>query len=364
MNDEPKWRDLPVLRELHNQWLANRSETPPDGFQRPFSRDWEKLLADAGLLSAEQRGEAMRDVRMLAATGLLQIKTVRHRSEHIQRVSVPLEAQPRLRSLFPEFHLSQCDKFDPTTIPWETEMKFVAEARIMVNPEDLLRLNNFFKDQNQQRPVVPIKERSLQIFQDEKRLDLLLNSTLFRPDRLSLNLLKCEIIGEPLGWKRGTTDTGKILVVENAATWHSYSRWNFHTNHFSAVVYGCGNRFAESIRYLADILAEIPSPQRVFYFGDLDPQGLRIPTEAAQKSVRLNLPRVEPHLWSYANLLKIGHGKEVPFEAGEPASAIEFEWLTSLAQPVRKILESGKRLAQEHVGWEFLSAQTDNFGPE
>ncbi len=360
MTDDPKWRELPVLRELHNQWLANRSETPAEGFQRPFSRDWEKLLADAKLLSAEQRSETLRDVRMLATTELLQIKTVRHRPEHIQRVSIPLEAEPRLRNLFPEFHSSLSDKFDPTTIPWETEMKFIVEARVMVNPEDLLRLNTFFKDQNRQRPVVPIKERSLQIFGDEKRLDLLLGSTLFRPDRLSLELLKCEIIGEPFGWKRGPTDTGKVLVVENAATWHSYSRWNTHTRQFSAVVYGCGNRFAESTRHFADILAEFSSPQRVFYFGDLDPQGLRIPIEASQKSVSLGLPRVEPDLWSYANLLKIGHGKEVLFDAGEPASITEFEWLSHLAEPARIILESGKRLAQEYVGWEFLSTQTDS----
>lgn len=364
MNDDLKWRELPVLRELHNQWLANRRETPPEGFQRPFSRDWEKLLADAKLLSAEQRSEAMRDVRKLEPTGLLQIKTVRHRPEHIQRIAIPLESEPRLRILFPEFHSSLSDKFDPTTIPWEAEMKFIVEARVMVIPEDLLRLNTFFKDQNRQRPVVPIKERSLQIFGDEKRLDLLLGSTLFRPDRLSLELLKCEIIGEPLGWKRGPIDAGKVLVVENAATWHSYSRWNSQTRQFSAIVYGCGNRFAESIRYLADILAEFSLPQRVLYFGDLDPQGLRIPTEASQKSVRLGLPRVEPDLWSYTNLLKLGHGKEVPFETTEPASATEFEWLSHLAEPVHKILESGKRLAQEHVGWEFLCTQIDNLKAE
>ena len=358
MNDDPKWRELPVLRELHKQWFANRNETPSEGYQLPFSRDWEKLLADARLVLAEQRAEAMHDVRILATTGLLRIKTVRHRPEHIQRVSIPLEAEPRLRNLFPEFNSSGNDKFDPTTIPWEAETKFLVEARVMVNSEDLLRLNSFFKDRNSQRQIIPIKERSLQIFGDEKRLDLLLGSAIFRPDRLSLDLLKCEIVGEPFGWKRGAIDTGKILVVENAATWHSYSRWNAQTKQFSAVVYGCGNRFAESVRYLADILAEFPSPQRVLYFGDLDLQGLRIPIEASKKSVRLGLPSIEPHLWSYANLLKIGQDKEVTVEVVEPASEIEYAWLSDLAEPVRKILESSKRLAQEHVGWEFLHAHT------
>ena len=357
MTDDPKWRDLPILRELHRQWLANRGYLPTDGFQRPFSRNWEKLLADAELVSAELRIEADRDTRMLAHVGLLAIRSVRFRPEYIERVSIPLESEGRLRNLFPEFNAIQNGKFDPTAVSWEPEMRFVVEARAMVNPNDLLRLDSFFKDRAQQRLMVPIKERSLQIFGDEKRLDLLIGSALFRPGRLSLDLLKCEVVGEPLGWKRGPTDTGRILVIENAATWHSYAKWNAQRRIFSAVIYGCGNCFADGIRYLADILAEFSTPQRIFYFGDLDPQGLRIPIEASQKSVSLGLPTVEPDLWSYSNLLKAGRDREVEFEASEPATEIEFEWLSQLAEPARKILESGKRLAQEHIGWEFLSAQ-------
>jgi len=358
MSDDPKWHDLPILRELHNQWLANRGNAPADGFQRPFSRDWETLLADAELVSADSRNEANHDARMLSAAGLLTVKTVRHRPEYIQRVAIPLEAEDRLRNLFPEFYPNPDDKFDPTTVSWEPEMKFVAEARVTVNSEDLLKLNAFFKDRALARLVVPIKERSLQIFSDEKRLDLLLGSALFRADRLSLKLLKCQIVSQPFGWKRGPIDTGKILVVENAATWHSYARWNAERRIFSAVIYGCGNCFAESIRYLADILAEFSSQQRIFYFGDLDPQGLRIPVEASRKAVGLGLPHIEPDLWSYSNLLKIGCGREVPFDAAEPASNAEFQWLAHLAEPARKILESGKRLAQEHIGWESLNTQT------
>jgi len=358
MTDDPKLRELPVFQELHNQWLANRGYATLDAFQRPFSRDWETLLADAQLVSAEQRSDAGRDAHRLASIGLLQIKTVRHRPEYIQRVLVPLEAEPRLRNLFPECHLDPAEDFDPGTIPWEPEMQFIVVAKATVNPKDLLRLNDFFKNRDGQRPIVPIKERSLQIFGDEKRLDTLVGSALFRADRLSLDLLRCEIVGEPLGWSRGPTDTGKILVIENAATWHSYSRWNSQVNQFSAVVYGCGNRFAESIHHLVHILSEFSTPQRVFYFGDLDAQGLRIPTQASAKAAMLNLPQVEPDYWSYAQLLEVGRNRSVPCETAEPASVTEYEWLGHLAEPVRHILESGRRVAQEHIGWQFLTGQT------
>lgn len=45
------------------------------------------------------------------------------------------------------------------------------------------------------------------------------------------------------------------IVIENAATWHSYCRWNAEAQVFSGVVYGDGNRFADGIRCLPDILA-------------------------------------------------------------------------------------------------------------
>ena len=57
---DPLWRRLPVLQELHRQWWIARGERLGQA-QRPFSRHWDQLLADAGLISAEQRGEAERD---------------------------------------------------------------------------------------------------------------------------------------------------------------------------------------------------------------------------------------------------------------------------------------------------------------
>ena len=110
--------------------------------------------------------------------------------------------------------------------------------------------------------------------------------------------------------------------------------------------------------HLAPILAEFSAPQRVLYFGDLDPRGLEIPNEAPAKALTLSLSGVEPDLWSYAQLLRLGQNKEVPCETTDPVSPAALEWLSRLAEPARQLLNSGKRLAQEHVGWEFLSAQT------
>jgi hypothetical protein len=118
-------------------------------------------------------------------------------------------------------------------------------------------------------------------------------------------------------------------------------------------VYGCGNRFVDGIASLTDIFAALGGPRRVFYFGDLDPQGLLIPQEASGRAQAAGLPAIEPHLWSYHQLLTLGAGRGQPWE-GEPPSSSLCDWLQSLAEPARQLFAADRRLAQEHVGWEFL----------
>jgi hypothetical protein len=356
--DSKRWRGYAWLRVLVFQWHKSRA-LPASNFQRPFTRDWEDLLKAANLISAESRDDSFREAKELQASGLVDLKTARYRPYQIERVVIPFAAEPRLRELFAgELPDGPDPRFDFASVKWASQLAFLTSEFVTVAPDDLLKLNKFFQKEPPTQQIVPIKERSLEIFGDEKRLDALVSTSLFRKDRLNwVRDLKCEVIGEPFGWKRGASDTGKILVIENAATWHSYSRWNTQVPQFSAVVYGCGNCFIDSINYLTDILAELSSPQRIFYFGDLDPQGLRIPVQASGKAIQAGLPPIEPHLWSYAHLLEIGRGKEALCDAFEPASQAEFEWLSHLAEPAFAILNAGKRLAQEHIGWEFLNTR-------
>lgn len=240
------------------------------------------------------------------------------------------------------------------TVPWAPELRFLATIRGFVPMADLLKVQQFFARGGRERPLVPIKERSLDIFGDEKRLDQLARSSaLFGEGRLTLETLRCFIVPEPLSWTAGPDESGPLLVIENAATWHSYCRWNAGRKLFGAVVYGCGNRFADGVRYLPDIFAELGGVRRVLYFGDLDPQGLLIPQEASGRSRATGLPPVEPHLWSYRNLLALGNGRGRAYD-GEPPSSTLCDWLADCAEPARQLLAAGQRLAQEHVGWEFL----------
>jgi hypothetical protein len=146
-----------------------------------------------------------------------------------------------------------------------------------------------------------------------------------------------------------------LLVIENAATWHSYCRWNEAHALFSAVVYGDGNRFVDGLPYLPDIFSEVGGQRRILYFGDLDPHGLVIPQEASARAQAAGLPAVEPDLWSYRALLAFSGMFRQPW-AGEPASPGLCDWLEDCAEPARSLFGGNHRLAQEHIGWEFLQA--------
>jgi hypothetical protein len=358
--DAKRWRTCAWLRDLVLQWHLARGYAAPTDFQRPFSRDWEELLETAGLLSAEARNEALRDAHVLQAAGLVDLRTERYRPYQIERVLVPFAAEARLRELFSnELPGKPEPAFDPRSVAWASQLSFLAAARITVAPDDLLKLNRFLLSQPNSRSVVPIKERSLEIFGDEKRLDALLSTSLFRHGRLDIGKdLWCEIVGEPLAWKRGPMEAAAqpLIVIENAATWHSYCRWNGERKLFSAVVYGCGNRFVDGIRYLDDIFAELGDQRGVFYFGDLDPQGLRIPQLASASAEHLGLPRIEAHLASYSWLLQLGSGKATLWDGGEPARREDCDWLGEVADEAWAILSAGNWLAQERVGWEFLAS--------
>ncbi len=320
-----------------------------------WSQDWETFLDESGLQTAEDEAEARRIAKLLALDGFLELR-LRRDGERIQRFALPLSSEREWFAAFRRIHPADVsDKsVELASIPWVQKLQFLTHTRVNVELEDLLKLNAFLSAHEINSPVVPIKERSLQIFGDEKRLDSLLSSVLFRPNHLDAKSdLACEIIGVPLAWKRGPAcaSAQPLIVIENAATWHSYCRWNAERKLFSAVLYGDGNRFLDGVRYLSDIFAEIGGVRRILYFGDLDPQGLRIP----QFATKPGIPSVEPHLWSYRQLLKLGAGRGQPYD-GEPPSPTLCDWLGDCAEPARQLFTAKQRLAQEYVGWEFLKS--------
>lgn len=84
------------LQTLHEQWMAARKRRVTSA-ARAFRRDWEGLLDEAGITSAEDRQTALRE-----AQGLIQLRLIAFKSKprYIDKIEIPLEAEAWLHGRF------------------------------------------------------------------------------------------------------------------------------------------------------------------------------------------------------------------------------------------------------------------------
>ena len=138
----------------------------------------------------------------------------------------------------------------------------------------------------------PLKYRSLQLTGDEKRLGDLLHTAIFRPGRLSLELLGCmpdipPLVLETIGEGRAA------LVFENAALFRIVSQLLKQCPHtpYGLLGYGAGAVFERSVLHFQWVEHPVT---RIEYLGDVDRPGLRITRGAALQAQLANLPPVVP----------------------------------------------------------------------
>lgn len=245
------------------------------------------------------------------------------------------------------------------TFPWRPELSWAAGARLASGQLDALRaVNSWLRDNGDAGPDVAARERSLQIFGDEKALDRLSRTALFGPGRLSLTLLRCHAVHPPFVWRR-VGPAPVLLVVENHHSFDTFVRLLPADGPVGAVAYGAGNHFIASVAFVADLE---PPVQRVSYFGDIDSQGLRIPVAATAVAASLGLPPVTPASGLYQLLFEVGRPARCDSPPlPRPAAEARAGWLPeSLRGPAADLLVQGLRLAQEWVGAEALLRRGDD----
>lgn len=220
-------------------------------------------------------------------------------------------------------------------------------------------IETFFLGSQEEMQIVPIKERSLEIFGDEKKLERVLKGSLFGPGKLDLERdLRCRIVKSPLLGEIGPSSPIKrsVLVIENFSTYHSFCEWNKVSGEYQGIFYGAGQAFlGADISVFADDNQNPGWNGMIEYFGDLDGEGLRIPLEASKT---FDFPVVPAVRW-YRHLIarhEIGRLHIVMSHPGR-CSENELGWLsdTSLIEKVQKLFNDGMRLPQEAIGINFLS---------
>lgn len=195
-----------------------------------------------------------------------------------------------------------------------------------------------------------MRYRSSELFGNEKELDTMLRTNLFGAGRLSLEMLSCTRIPPPLAAARVGAGPD-VLVMENSDPyWAATGILNGTTTHpVGLVVWGAGRSFPSQVPTLTvDIAGHGPARGTVWYWGDMDPDGLAIAADAARLSAESNGPKILPahQLWE----AMADHPGQSLGEVDWAAASPGLHWLgESLAKRLDKICVSHARVPQEAI---------------
>jgi hypothetical protein len=252
------------------------------------------------------------------------------------------------------------EREDFSKVPWVPELGFWPELK----PLQLVAakaVNEFLLRRRGSFALVPIKERSLEIFGDEKKLDAMRSGDSLFSGRLPLNVLGAFVAPLPLPYRVAPARGKPVLVVENHNSYWSFGEWNQRALRYSAVVYGAGEAFRSTGAALAQVLREVEGVGAL-YVGDLDPKGIGIPLDF-NRTAAADEPKVAPALEWYAWLLANGRQRqraECRDVTGETAAM----WLgDELGPALRAIWGAGVWIPQEALGFEQLQGGWPVSGP-
>lgn len=273
--------------------------------------------------------------------------------------ALPRPALPRFvtRVGRPGLVLDPPDVRPATATAWHAQLRWVPAFLRDENPSDTERalldgVQRLLADGGP-RDVVAVQERSLRLTGDEQALDALRRGRLFRPGRLTPELLGIRRARwEPI---TRTVGDGRItLLVENVATWESLADALPADGAVGRVVWGMGNQLSTVLTALADGPGH---PGELSYFGDLDVGGLEIARRGAETAETLGLAPLRASTL-YTWLLDEGVPQPGSLPVGDVAELTA--WLPPvLHEPVAELLGAGERLAQEWLGRELLAEADD-----
>lgn len=243
-------------------------------------------------------------------------------------------------------------------VVWHAELGWAAqlEAGGQLNPADrrvLAQVNAWLRRRGE--TIVPQRERSLDIFGDEKLLDSVVFTHLFGPGRLTHPLLRCRPCWPPV--HQEILGDGPWLVVENWTTFHTLAAYARGCGWDGRLIWGAGNQAGTRLESLAAD-KQAPGSGGLWYFGDIDTAGFSIARTAAQRAASLGLGPVRPATALYELCLAKGSVRQGKKAADEPLSQWIVEWLgEGLGRRTLTVLAARGKVVQETAGVELLTAQ-------
>jgi hypothetical protein len=246
---------------------------------------------------------------------------------------------------------------DPADEPWTPALSWVA-AWIKANrPPQRLRsaavqVNRWLlATMGTNPPRVAREERSLHIFNNEKRLAALSTSALFNEGRLTLDTVFCD---PPLGALRIAVlrPRGRVLVVENKSTFDSLWRALHAASDpgYAAVIFGEGDAAAALIHDLRELPATLGViPASFDYAGDVDIAGIEGAAAFADAVTTVGLTAaMADRLWD-AVARADPTGEDITATPSRSGQAKEIARRLGLPSSVTARLTEGLRVPQERI---------------
>lgn len=231
--------------------------------------------------------------------------------------------------------------------------------------DNLIKLSNFLDNLNENTPYISMNERSYELFGYEKCLSGAgVTSSLLQRTKIELDTIHCFDTYTPLQchmmhgfYKKKARN---ILIVENLDTY-----WSFHRamndsvlgDKIDMLVYGCGNKASGNFKFHRHY--SITEDDNIYYFGDIDPEGLAIYKRVKSANPTLNIILSE-RLYNLA--IQIGLEKGVYDINNKNQSKINEDEIDKLLETLneytalkfKKIILAGKYIPQEAVNYRVL----------
>ena len=231
--------------------------------------------------------------------------------------------------------------------------------------EQLLMLDRYLFSRNCCNVSVSRKERSFEIFGEEKVLDNRTFCVVLQKLGIDNNTLLFYDTPEfcfndyiPVKKPKMT-----LLICENKDIWFNIRRMMFE-NHamilfgiqLDGVVYGCGNKIAGKDALTAYTSFMGGSDISYFYWGDIDRAGLNIFLSAVRQNPSLSIQLFVP---GYEEMLRLAKDRKIPDSADRRKvtddyssifAAVDREFRNAFEENIR----NNKRIPQEIISYAFL----------
>ena len=335
---EPRASDIAAMRDAIT--AADKVRLSNDDVWSLWCRAVPRLAG-----AAEQRQVLIRALELLADT---------------QVIELPTSPQSRMTAARLPRHVTfpaarRGARAHPwKSYPWLRQLGWISSLSQLADDvfDDLVAINEWLVEVGERAiPIVPVRYRSAEIFDREKRLDELAKTRLFGPDRLGFDLLSCRRIAPPLA--AAVVGVGAdVLVVENSDTyWVVLEALRGVDGHdIGVVAWGSGRSFPSQVESLGvDVAGRGPVRGTTWYWGDCDPLGIEIALAASRATDQI---AVEPAVGLWASMADVpvqGIGKH------DWTGARGADWLgDELWTRLQHVRNRRGRIAQERVAVEVV----------